>query len=110
MNEGTAELLARWQREPASSDVARAATKAILADLAAAAPGRSVELRVPPHGAVQLVAGPAHRRGTPKATVEMSPQTLADLAAGRASWQDAVADGRVLASGERADLAGLFPL
>ena len=81
-----------------------------LADLAAAAPGRSVELRVPPHGAVQLIAGPVHRRGTPKATVELDVGTLVDLASGAVAWHQAVAEGRVLASGERADLGGLFPL
>jgi Bacterial SCP ortholog len=82
----------------------------VLRQLAARAPGRSVELRVPPHGATQLVAGPVHRRGTPKATVEMSPATLLALAAGATTWDEAVASGAVLASGERADLGSLFPL
>lgn len=88
----------------------RAAVKAVLAELAARAPGRSVELRVPPIAATQIIEGPAHRRGTPKATVEMDPQTLLDLAAGDVSWSDAVAEGRVIASGERTDLSHLFPL
>ncbi|MFN8125990.1 MAG: sterol carrier family protein [Candidatus Nanopelagicales bacterium] len=88
----------------------RARVRAILAALAAAAPGRSVELRVPPFGAVQIIEGPAHRRGTPKATVEMSPATLTDLARGTLTWTDAVASGAVLASGERTDLGHLFPL
>ncbi len=88
----------------------RDAVKAILAELTRCAPGRSVELRVPPVAATQIVAGPAHRRGTPKATVEMDPQTLLDLAAGDVSWSDAVAEGRVIASGERTDLSHLFPL
>lgn len=88
----------------------RAAVKAILAELAARAPGRSVELRVPPVAATQIIDGPAHRRGTPKATVEMDPRTLLDLATGETSWPDAVAAGRVIASGERTDLAHLFPL
>lgn len=110
MNPATTELVATWQADPGSAAVSKAVTKALLADLAAAAPGRSVELRIPPHGAVQLVAGPAHRRGTPKATVEMDVGTLVDLARGERSWSDAVARGQVLASGERADLGGLFPL
>lgn len=84
--------------------------KDVLHRLAAAAPGRSVELRVPPYGAVQLIAGPTHRRGTPKAVVEMAPAVLLALAEGTATWAAAVRDGRVLASGERADLSGLFPL
>lgn len=95
---------------PVAGDSVRAAVKTVLAELAARAPGRSVELRVPPVAATQIVAGPAHRRGTPKATVEMDPQTLLALAAGDLSWADAVAAGRILASGERTDLAHLFPL
>jgi Bacterial SCP ortholog len=87
-----------------------AVVRDLLAQLAARAPGRSVEVRVPPHGAVQIVSGPVHRRGTPKATVEMSGRTLADLAGGQLTWSQAVASGAVLASGERTDLSGLFPL
>ncbi len=89
---------------------ARTEVKRILAALAERAPGRSVELRVPPYGAVQLIEGPTHRRGTPKATVEMAPDTLARLAAGTLTWSDALAAGLVLASGERADLSHLFPV
>ncbi len=88
----------------------RAVVKGILAALAGRAPGRSVELRVPPHGAIQLIDGPAHRRGTPKATVEMNPRTIIALANGSTDWESAVAAGSVLASGERADLGFLFPL
>jgi uncharacterized protein (TIGR03083 family) len=72
--------------------------------------GRSVEVRVPPFAAVQCVAGPRHTRGTPGAVVEMDPFTFVRLAAGRISWDAAVADGRVLASGQRAELAEHFPL
>lgn len=105
----TAALIAAWQVSR-DADAQRAAVRAVLAELSRSAPGRSVELRVPPLGAVQIVAGPVHRRGTPKATVEMAPETLLDLAAGTAQWAGAVASGSVLASGERADLAHLFPL
>lgn len=82
----------------------------VLDRLARVAPGRSVELRIPPYGAIQLIAGPVHRRGTPKATVEMAPSVLLALAAGTLTWSAAVADGALLASGERADLSHLFPL
>lgn len=105
----TAALLAAWRTNPRDVDQ-RAAVRAVLAELAAAAPGRSVELRVPPYGAVQIVAGPVHRRGTPKASVEMPPAVLLDLAAGSRAWADAVAAGALFASGERADLSDLFPL
>ena len=88
----------------------RPAVKAVLAALSERSPGRSVELRVPPHGATQVVPGPTHRRGTPKATVELEADVLFALALGTRRWAEAVAAGDVLASGERADLSGLFPL
>ncbi len=78
--------------------------------LAERAPGRSVEVRVPPWGAVQAVAGPRHTRGTPPAVVEMSPETWVALAVGTLTWADAVAAHRVTASGERADLTPYLPL
>jgi len=40
------------------------------------APGRSVELRIPPFAAIQCVGGTTHRRGTPPNVVEMSAETL----------------------------------
>ena len=81
----------------------RAAVKGSLAALAAAAPGHSVEVRVPPFGAVQCVEGPRHTRGTPPNVVETDPRTWLALATGRASWADAVASGAVRSSGNRAD-------
>ncbi len=81
-----------------------------LAHLARLAPGRSVEVRVPPHGAVQVIAGPVHRRGTPSAVIEMDPATWLDLAAGRLTWAEAVSARRVQASGERSDLSPWLPL
>ncbi|MEW1963074.1 sterol carrier family protein [Microbacterium sp. NPDC077644] len=74
------------------------------------APGNSVEVRVPPFGAVQVVQGPRHTRGTPPNVIEMDAATWIDLATGAEDWADAVAAGRVHASGTRADLEGLLPL
>jgi hypothetical protein len=88
----------------------KAAVKASLAALVARAPGRSVEVRVPPYAAVQAVEGASHRRGTPPAVVECDARTWLELADGRLSWADAVADGRVRASGERSDLSAYLPL
>lgn len=89
----------------------------VFADLlATVAPGRSVELRVvdPSLGvgaAVQCVAGPRHTRGTPSGVVEVfSAHRFIELAAGRTSWAEMVADGTVRASGERTDLSGYLPL
>ncbi len=88
----------------------RARVKASLARLQEAAPGRSVEVRVPPYAAVQAVAGSTHRRGTPSAVVETDADTWLALADGSVSWTDAVASGRVRASGERSDLSAYLPL
>jgi len=87
-----------------------AAVKTSARWLAQQVPGRSVELRVPPHVAVQLVPGPRHTRGTPPNVVETDAATWLRLATGAITWADAVADGRVTASGNRADLAVHLPL
>ena len=78
--------------------------------LAQQVPGRSVELRLPPHVAVQLVPGPRHTRGTPPNVVETDAGTWLRLATGELTWADAVAAGRVSASGNRADLGEHLPL
>lgn len=67
------------------------------------APGRSVEVRVPPFAAVQCIAGPRHTRGTPGNVVETDPRTWLRLVTGALRWTDATGDGRLRASGHRAD-------
>lgn len=89
---------------------AKALVKDTLALLVAVAPGRAVEVRVPPYAAVQAVGGTTHRRGTPPAVVECDARTWLALAAGTLPWDDAVADGRLRASGERSDISALLPL
>ena len=82
-----------------------------LADaMAAKVRGNSVELRVPPFAAVQCVPGPRHTRGTPPNVVEMAPRTWMRLAAGRMTWDEAMAEAMVSASGQRADLKEHLPL
>jgi len=78
--------------------------------LAQHVPGRSVELRVPPFVAVQCVPGPRHTRGTPPNVVETDAATWLRMATGALSWADAVEEGRVGASGNRADLSEHLPL
>ncbi|MFC8348934.1 maleylpyruvate isomerase family mycothiol-dependent enzyme [Streptomyces sp. NPDC057280] len=90
---------------------ALAACTRLLADaLAAKAPGGSTEVRIPPYAVVQCVEGLRHTRGTPPNVVETDPLTWIRLATGRLTWKDAVAEAKVSASGERADLGGLLPL
>lgn len=82
----------------------------LLDELAARAPGRSVEVRVPPYGAIQCVAGPRHTRGTPPNVVELDAMTWINLGTGASEWSDVVREGLVKASGERADLSEYLPL
>jgi Bacterial SCP ortholog len=105
------ECLAAWAdgQEPAR-DLARTAVIWTLQRLESAAPGRSVEVRIPPLAAVQCIAGPRHTRGTPPNTVETDPRTWLGLATGAVGWVEAVADGRVRASGIRADLSRWLPI
>ena len=88
----------------------RALVKHYLAVLEERAPGRSVEVRVPPYAAVQVVPGVRHTRGTPPAVIETDAETWLALATGRTSWHEAVHDGAVVASGERTDLSPYLPL
>jgi len=88
----------------------REAVRALLADVATKAPGRSVEVRIPPYGAIQCVEGPRHTRGTPPNVVEMDPITFVELAGGLRTWSEAVKDGKIHASGIRADISHVFPI
>lgn len=94
---------------PARTELATA-VRYLLQLLAEKAPGNTVEVRVPPFGAVQVIEGPRHTRGTPPNVVETDAATWIALATARESWADAVHDGRILASGTRADLGPLLPL
>jgi len=71
-------------------------------------PGKSVELRVPPYGAIQCVTGSNHRRGTPPNTVEMSGQTLIRLINEPSLWITLCESGEVRASGLLSDLSNVF--
>ena len=84
--------------------------KATLRQLAQRAPGRAIEVRVPPYAAIQCGEGPVHTRGTPPNTVEMSAQTWLALADGRQTWAEAIDSGAVRASGVRADLSPYLPI
>ncbi|MFJ8831681.1 sterol carrier family protein [Micromonospora aurantiaca] len=90
--------------------VLREAVRTLLAALADRAPGRSVEVRVPPYGAVQCVSGPRHTRGTPPNVVEMDPETWLAVATGRRGWAETVTEGRIRVSGNRADLSPYLPI
>lgn len=113
---GVAAVRAALAPDAAGSDAAPGrettalAVRYLLQVLADAAPGNTVEVRVPPFGAVQCVEGPRHTRGTPPNVIETDAATWLALATGATTWAAAVADSRVSASGTRANLDGLLPI
>lgn len=106
-DEGKAALAAFAANDPTALPTV---CRYLLEELAERAPGNSVEVRVPPYGAVQCIDGPRHTRGTPPNTVEMSPDVWFAVATGRLDWQAALADGKISASGARSDISEYFPL
>ena len=102
-----AEAVARGERTKADLKLL---TKHFLAVLGQRAPGKSVEVRVPPYAAAQVVAGVRHTRGTPPAVIELDAVTWIALATGETTWHQAMDEGRIRASGERADLTPYLPL
>jgi hypothetical protein len=86
------------------------AVRFLLELLADRAPGKAVEVRVPPYAAVQCVAGPRHTRGTPPNVLETDAITWIGLATGSLTWAEADAAGRLSASGTRADISAYLPL
>lgn len=104
-----------WLRDKATPEPDRTAlataVRLTARTLAAVAPGRSVEVRVPPFVAVQCISGPQHRRGTPPNVVETDPRTWLLLATGLLSVPDAASAGTLRLSGARAgDIADWLPL
>jgi len=106
------QALGVWRADPTAAppEAVATAVRYALEELAARAPGRTLEVRVPPYGAVQCVEGPRHARGTPPNVIEMDARTWLDLATGQSDWAGALVGGTVHASGQRATLAGLLPL
>ena len=99
-----------WQGGASDRSTVATAVRFLLEQLATDHEGNSVEVRVPPFGATQVIEGPRHTRGTPPNVVETDAVTWIDLATGAKEWGDAAASGRILASGTRADLSALLPL
>ena len=86
------------------------AVKESLDILVAKAPGRAIEVRIPPYAAVQCGDGPTHTRGTPANVIEMDATTWLALANGELVWAEALSSGAIQASGVRADLTEYLPL
>lgn len=99
-----------WRGGATDRKTTATAVRYALEELAERAPGNSVEVRVPPFGVAQCIEGPRHTRGTPPNVVETDPATWLALVTGALGWDAAVAEGRVAASGLRAELADKLPL
>ena len=84
--------------------------KSTLALLESKAPGRAIEVRIPPYAAIQCGEGPTHTRGTPPNVIEMKAETWLALARGVTTWAAEISSGSINASGERADLSMYLPL
>lgn len=108
-DQGAAAVRAALAETP-TRDATAMAVRYLLQLLADSAPGNSVEVRVPPFGATQVIEGPRHTRGTPPNVVEMDPATWLALATGGETWPVALGSGRVHASGLRADLSTVLPV
>lgn len=102
----------QWRDEVGTVErtVLATAVRYSLEELALRAPGRSVEVRVPPFGAVQCIAGQTHTRGTPPNVIETDAATWLALVVGRLGWEEAWESGVLRVSGHRADLAPYLPL
>ena len=90
--------------------IEQTAVKYCLQLLHETAPGNSVEVRIPPYAAVQVIPGISHKRGTPPAVIEMSARIWIDLAIGKIDWISTKNNGSISASGERADLSAYLPV
>ncbi|MET0700225.1 MAG: sterol carrier family protein [Mycobacterium sp.] len=102
----------QWLRDDAAPAPVRAqiaeAVRLTARTLAGAAPGASVEVRVPPFVAVQCIAGPRHTRGTPPNVVETDPRTWLQLATGLLTVDAAAQTGALALSGSRAGEVGAW--
>jgi len=99
-----------FQAGSANSQALATAVRYLLEELGTKHPGAAVEVRVPPLGAVQCVAGPSHSRGTPSNVVELGPEAWLALALGTSSFEELIGQGKLTASGNRSDLTDLFPI
>lgn len=103
-------VLADSSKRVNSDEDFKAAVRYLLEELSFLRPGRSVEVRVPPLGAVQCVEGLTHRRGTPPNTVELNSTDWFALAVGEVTLDELATSGRVLLSGTRSDISDVFPI
>jgi hypothetical protein len=86
----------------------KAQVKQILKVVQEIAPGRSVEIRIPPYAAIQCVGRSTHLRGTPPNVVEMKAEILISLLERPERWLQFCDSGAISASGTNSNLGNLF--
>ena len=64
--------------------------------------GGSIELRVPPYGAIQCISGQEHRRGTPPNVVELAPEIFIALCLKKTNFTNELELGKIALSGAMA--------
>ena len=85
------------------------AVRYLLQQIESRHPGGTIELRVPPFGAIQCVEGMDHRRGTPPNVVELDPEVFIELALGKRKLDLSTASPDIRLSGVRAsEIAKVF--
>ena len=85
------------------------AVRYLLQEIEIRHPGGTIELRVPPYGAVQCIEGMDHRRGTPPNVVEIIPELFIELALTHISLDDVPSGAGMVLSGARAhEIASVF--
>ena len=102
--------LAAWLAGDRGTPTVATAVRYSLEELGERAPGGSIEVRVPPHAAIQCGEGSRHTRGTPPRVIETDSETWLSLVTGELTWADAVATGRLRASGTGVSLEAWLPL
>ena len=98
------QIIDRYLTEPDNQEILFLAARTTLDFLAQEHPGKAVELRIPMVRVVQLFEGVNHRRGTPPAVVEMSAKTLLNLVTNKTTWELALDNAEIQASGTQSDL------
>lgn len=103
--------LAALRETERSADSLAMAVRFCLEEITQRAPGRAVEIRVPPFGAAQCLGGANHRRGTPPNVFEISPEDFLNLCLGVVSFSELESAGKISTSGVLIlELKQQFPL
>lgn len=98
-------------QEPADKNAFVHATRITVQYFSQVAPGRAVELRIPPWIAVQIIAGSSHARGIPPNVIEMPAAVWLRVFVGKIAYSAALHQGLIEASGVKcAEIENFLPV